>query len=604
MSFAAEPYGVFVDDLVSSLTGGSVREQFVFLPEQGPFRLSRGEDVLPETVRIHGVVDGGFVRFQPGTDFEIVADGEIGWLGAVTPEPGSRFYASYETAPDRQAPPRLSDRNVGSVLRILAESTAREYAVLSRQLELVYRAAFLDTAEGADLDHLGALLGVERRTRLFASGEVVFSRTTAAPADVVIPAGTLISSSQAPSLSAETTDDATLRAGTLSVAVPVRALVDGPAGAATAGSLTVIRRPILGVDEVVNAQALRIGGDDETDTALRRRMRRALETSGAATVSALVGALTAVEGIREQDVRVGEDHVARPGVLTVTVAADLDEAIAQRALAELEAHRPAGIRLVHDLPVPPESGLPPSPPPGSEPLAEPGGLGPAPEGRWFDVAVRAVVLPASTSLPADQQARLATSVADRLRGVVADLGVGEPVVHARLVAAAMGVEGVADVVVQLFPAVGSTAFGNVYPPDDRRARLLDDDRGHNLFVTLRGALVALDVTIEVEALGLATLVPDDVARTEARRDIGQRLADALRGTDLVSTAAILGALPDTTTYHVKPETLDYLVEFVQEGLLVQRQRAEVPIGEDQLVWVRSVTVPPAAAAAAVAGAQP
>ena len=30
MSFAAEPYGVFVDDLVSSLTGGVTRERFTF----------------------------------------------------------------------------------------------------------------------------------------------------------------------------------------------------------------------------------------------------------------------------------------------------------------------------------------------------------------------------------------------------------------------------------------------------------------------------------------------------------------------------------------------------------------------------------------------
>ncbi len=591
MSFAAEPYGVFVDDLVSGLTGGSVREQFVFLPEQEPFRLDAGADVLVPTVRVHGVAAGAFTRFQLGVDYTVDADGQLGWLGAAQPEPGSRFYASYETRPGAGAPPRLTDRNVGSVVRTLAESLAREYAVLSRQLELVYRSAFLDTAEGSDLDQVAALLGVERRTRLFASGEVVFSRATPAPADVTVPAGTQVSSSQAPAVTAETTEEARLRVGTLSVAVPVRAVVDGPAGIAPAGALTVIRRPILGVDTAVNAQPLRIGGEDETDEALRRRVRRALETSGAATVSAMIGALTAVEGIRERDVQVAEDHVSRPGVLTVSVAADLQEAEALRALAGLEATRPAGIRLVHDLPVPPDAGLPPIPPPGGTPAPEPGGLGAAPEGRWFDVAVQVTVLPAAANLPAEQQAGLATTVADAVRAQVEELGVGMPVVQAALVRAVMGVEGVADTLVQIFPAVTLAATSNVYPPADRRVRLLDDDRGRHLSVTVRGSLVAVDVEVDVEMLGLSTLVPVDVARAEARRDIGQRLHDAFLTSDVISMSTIRGALPETETYRIVPDSLGYRVEFVQEGLTVTTADAEVAVAADQLVWIRSVTVP-------------
>ena len=45
----------------------------------------------------------------------------------------------------------LNDRNPGSVTRLLAESFAREFAVLSRQLESVYQAGFLTTA---DLPHV------------------------------------------------------------------------------------------------------------------------------------------------------------------------------------------------------------------------------------------------------------------------------------------------------------------------------------------------------------------------------------------------------------------------------------------------------------------
>ena len=95
--------------------------------------------------------------------------------------------------PDPQAPPRLTDRNPGSILRTLAESFAREYAVVSRQLERVYDEAFIETADGRALDQLVALVGVTRRTQLFAVGEVVFSRLTPAPGDVTIEAGTPIS---------------------------------------------------------------------------------------------------------------------------------------------------------------------------------------------------------------------------------------------------------------------------------------------------------------------------------------------------------------------------------------------------------------------------
>src|SRR6185503_13197715 len=109
---------------------------------------------------------------------------------------GSHFFASYELSPGVQAPPLLTDRNPGSVVRTLAESFAREYAVLSRQLELVYRGAFIDTAEGRDLDQVVALVGVERRGRTFASGEVVFSRSTPSPADIFIPEGTLVSTAE------------------------------------------------------------------------------------------------------------------------------------------------------------------------------------------------------------------------------------------------------------------------------------------------------------------------------------------------------------------------------------------------------------------------
>ena len=125
MAFAAEPYGVFVDDLVSGLTGGVVRERFAFVAEQAPFRLDAGPDVVAATARAHGIAGGAFTRFAPGTDFLVTVDGTIAWQAAGTnPDPGTDFYVSYERRPDPQAPPLTAaceDR-----LRALKDALAKE----------------------------------------------------------------------------------------------------------------------------------------------------------------------------------------------------------------------------------------------------------------------------------------------------------------------------------------------------------------------------------------------------------------------------------------------------------------------------------------------
>ncbi len=138
MTYAAEPYAQFVDDLLSALTGGVIREQFRFLPENEPYKLTASGAVLPGSVRVVGQVDASFFRFRAPTDFTLGAQNALVWQAtpagvpardAVWPDAGSVFFASYETA---DAPRLLTDRNPGSVTRLLAESFAREFAVLSR----------------------------------------------------------------------------------------------------------------------------------------------------------------------------------------------------------------------------------------------------------------------------------------------------------------------------------------------------------------------------------------------------------------------------------------------------------------------------------------
>jgi uncharacterized phage protein gp47/JayE len=586
MSFRAEPFGVFVDDLVSSLTGGVTRQAFRYVPELEPFRLGPADALLPETVRVHGLCADQHTRFRNGIDFD-VDHGVIVFRAApaLRPDLGSWFYASYEPVPDPQAPPRLTDRNPGSVLRTLSESFAREYAVLSRQLEQVYDAAFLDTAGGRDLDQIVALVGIERRNQLVASGEVVFSRSTPAPGEITIEEGTRVSTSDVPGVTVRTTESRTVRTGSLSITVPVAAELSGAAGIARAGSLTVIHRPILGITAVTNPQPTAFSGQTETDDALRRRARRALDLAGGGTTGAIVGALSSVDGIRDLDVRVSEDHVGFPGVVKVTVAVpSLDQARVRRAVELLESVRPAGVRILHNLELTPVA------------TADPGVGGGAEEGPavppsdvadpvFSSMGVAAAVTPRSATLSTDEKTALVASVENVIRTFVDSRAVGETVIYNQLVAAVMVTPGVQDVVIDLHrgtvPAHGRQ---NLVPaPVATRPRL---DR---LDVTLRGAPIALDVLVLVERLGEARDVDKDTELADVTADVSSRIAAYLGALSGALTHAGLDTqLSNTARYRV--DQVSYTAEFVDEGLRVLSQNVEITAAADQQLWLRSIVV--------------
>ena len=153
MTYAAEPYAQFVDDLLISLTGGVSRERFTFLPENAPYQLAPVGTLVPSSLTVFGLVDGAYARFQAGRDFALSSDFTIDWRAqpdgtkapdAVWPDDASVFFANFDTVGVASPAPLLNDRNPGSVTRLLAESFAREFAVLSRQLlESVYKAGFL-----------------------------------------------------------------------------------------------------------------------------------------------------------------------------------------------------------------------------------------------------------------------------------------------------------------------------------------------------------------------------------------------------------------------------------------------------------------------------
>ena len=233
----------------------------------------------------------------------------------------------------------LDDGSEGSVLRTLVEAFSRELAVCYEQLEAVYQAGYLDTASGTALERVVELLGVERHQAGWLEGDVVFSRTTPATYTIDIPAGTLVAGKGVQGF--ETLAPAKLESGERSVRVPVRSLVPEGEGV-DPGRLTLLKRPIAGIESATNPGLLLPRREPESDGDLRSRARHAIHGGRTATVSALERAVLAL-GIVE--VSVSEDP-ARPGLVNVVLGdVDLTPAEIAQAAAAIEEIRPAGVRV-------------------------------------------------------------------------------------------------------------------------------------------------------------------------------------------------------------------------------------------------------------------
>lgn len=598
MTYAAEPYAQFVDDLLTALTGGTIREQFRFLPEEVPYRLAAPGPVIGATLRVHGLVDGAYHRFVPRTDFTLVTGNVLQWADTATlPDLGSTFFASYEMA-DSQ--PQLTDRNPGSVTRLLAESFAREYAVLSRQLEAVYQSAFIDTASGRDLEQIAQLLGVERRQRLYASGSVLFSRNSPAPADIFVPAGTRISSAEPPGTVFETTEERTLQRGTLSVEAPIQALTGGPAGVVPAQAVRLIHRPILGIDTVANPQPTRFSGSEESDALLRARLGRTLEAAGRASTGALLGALTTLPGVREKDIRIAEDYLAHPGVVQLNLALpemSADELLSAQlqAIDLIEATRPVGVRIEHHIDAPLAAGAATV---GEGSVADnaadapPADLAsnPDPAAMFVPINVELKLTPTTLALSAAQREQLQAQAENTIRTFFKEAGLGETLVYNRLVAQLMQLDGVLDVALQLnapSPGAGQPA------PSGRRNLLLANPNTKPvlglLTIELGGALVMLDVSVSLTLKGAALAADNQVAEKSAAL---QQIADALKTivasleSGALDTTLLLNRLPLSDTYTI--DTLHYRLDMVEAGVRIHQQDVSLPLTGLERLWIRRV----------------
>lgn len=250
---------------------------------------------------------------------------------------------------------------VGLRLRVLAGELHR----LGASLDWLERQAFPQTATGAQLDLHGAQRGVARRAASHATGTVSFSRYLPLSFDLVVPQGTVCATSGEPVVEYETTQDAVLEAGDLTVNVPVRAVVAGAAGNAAAGYVTTLVSAPTGINYASNQEAITGGRDPEEDDTYRRRVLDSIVRGGSGANAGYYQEIA----LAQPGVTLAQAVPRAGGAGTVTVylwgegVAPSGEAIAA-VQAELEAQREIGVTVtvtaaqVLNLPIPVKVKLP------------------------------------------------------------------------------------------------------------------------------------------------------------------------------------------------------------------------------------------------------
>lgn len=365
MTFQARTYDEIVRDMLTTLTGGTVRETIV-VPPGTPLmpklrnhpvrRISNVEGEIEVTVTVPDKSNPAKkkseqqrrpVQFGPA-DFELVATtGVENDLDAIRfrekgrkPVAGSTLVVNYY--PVQTDPVPLTDVNIGSVVRTVLETIGVEMALTYQQLEHVYKSAFLETAEADALDRVVALVGVQRTPGGRPMAKLRFTRRPGTQGEVFIATGTPVTDIKGSRY--VTIADATMDPGESTREVTAFGDSAGTPEVEQ-DQLRFLEIAIAGISEVTNPDPARRLTAPESDDQLRLRTRGAMRSTMHGTVDAIRFGLLAIEGVK--DVVVTERPNGIAGEVKVDVAYSKEgDAVKALVAARIEELRPAGIYVV------------------------------------------------------------------------------------------------------------------------------------------------------------------------------------------------------------------------------------------------------------------
>jgi hypothetical protein len=579
LKFVDREYPDIVRDVLTNLTQGVTRElhrvsyNTLARPLQVPDII-----LLRRPVKRVSVVSGFIEPPKSGdplqsytftlNDYELVADSadpidvsRIRFL-PFGKKPASDTDVTVNYYPRNTEPTPLTDLNVGSVARTLLEAVSRELALLYAQLNLVYDSAFLETATGASLDRVVALLGYQRFRAGRPTGAVTFARRAGAIGSITIPAGTPITDS-ADKIRYETIETRAMLAGEATAQIAVRGSTDLTPVVETA-VLTVVQRAIAGLDTVTNERPTTRASDDETDEQLRARARDALLASNKGTVSAIEHGLLQLPEVRS--VKLVEMPNGVPGEIQLSI--DLAQpasggGLPRAVLDRIEELRPAGIRVVRD--------------------------------SANSIALTAklqLTLAGSSMAPADI-AQIHKNAQSALVAEIRKKGVGEKIRNRALTAVLLREERIVDAVLT-FGVKGDAvnAAGADFEPDaSSSTQLSASDVSFDIDAFDKPLGAGDTIAVEVRAVIVVQLIAG-VAIAQAKTEIQTRLNSFFENlkTGSADSNTLLTALRNDSLYAIDPLKMQVTLTTPDQFVLIAQGGNAFSVLPQQVFTVASVEV--------------
>ena len=155
-------------------------------------------------------------------------------------------------------------------LAVRLYAAAAELQALGIQADWVLDQSFPQTAQGIYLDYHAQMRGITRTAATHAAGTIRFSVQNAPASDLIIASGTVCMT--ADEVRFQTTEEAVLAAGELTVDVMAEALEPGRSGNAAAGAIRILTACPVGITGCTNPAPFTGGSDQEDDESLRGRI--------------------------------------------------------------------------------------------------------------------------------------------------------------------------------------------------------------------------------------------------------------------------------------------------------------------------------------------
>lgn len=261
----------------------------------------------------------------------------------------------------------LLDFTEGSVLLAIGEGVGGNSSWLQGLWFQTLQATRLSTSTGSDVDTWTADFmpnapgsGTPRILARAAVGVLTFGRTSAA-GSATVPVGTQAMTSDGSqvfvviadplnSSYSATVNGYSVAAGVTFIDIPVNALVPGSGGNVVAGSVTLLRSSIPGIDSVTNLAPLYAGMDQETDEQLKSRFPLFIASLARGTAPAIAYGISTVQQSLQYSIIENYQHDQQfdAGYLTIIIDDGSGAPPASLITSVTEAvniYRAAGVRF-------------------------------------------------------------------------------------------------------------------------------------------------------------------------------------------------------------------------------------------------------------------